>query len=162
MTWRDAFLAQARSDAGVRRVLNHQQVAYSHQLHYLQMMTEKISKAVLTPAGSVEPPRPSHVQFVRCLRLLRNMPQIRRMLGYEHAESYRAMIDSFLPLARQIEQLAPSEAGFTQPNPEYPWRSLADQTILVPAEFDFPAFNAMNTRLGLLVDFIERLMRIPL
>jgi len=66
MTWRDAFLAQARSDAEIRRLLNRQRTAYSHQLHYLQMLTEKLAKGLMAPVDGA-PPAPTHSAFVRCL-----------------------------------------------------------------------------------------------
>ena len=118
MTWREAFLAQARADAKVRELLNRAQAAYSHQLHYLQMVTEKLAKALMCTQNA--PPKATHSAFVSGLRSLKGRPDIRRRLGYDNKESFYAFINSLLPLADKLERLAPNFAGFTQPNPEYP------------------------------------------
>jgi hypothetical protein len=47
MSWRAAFPIQARSDDNVRKLLNQSKIEYSHQLHYLQMGTEKLVKKLL-------------------------------------------------------------------------------------------------------------------
>lgn len=61
MTWREAFLNQARSDAEIRRLLNRERTEYSHQLHYLQMVTEKLAKglaAAITQRNARRPHAP--------------------------------------------------------------------------------------------------------
>lgn len=72
------------------------------------------------------------------------------------------MIDSLLPLARQIEQLAPSEAGNYQANPEYPWQALADQEVYVPAEYAFSEFDPKSTQMVKLIRLLENLMKLQI
>jgi hypothetical protein len=122
MTWRDAFLRQARSDYAVWQKLGTPGVEYSHRLHYLQMVAEKLAKGLLCDPGSATPPAPTHAAFVRLLQVLKTRPEIRRQLGYTDASVFKRFLDSLLDLGAKIEGLAPSAAGFAHPNPEYPWR----------------------------------------
>lgn len=159
MSWRTAFLAQARSDAAIRRLLNRERTEYSHQLHYLQMMTEKLAKSLLASAGP-DPPATDHAAFVRCLQVLKGRPELRRQLGYQDRAIFRKYIDSLLPLARQVERLAPNFAKTSQPNPEYPWQPAPDAPVITPAEYRFPGFDPLKPQMIKLVDLIERLLRI--
>src|SRR5687767_9507415 len=139
MTWREAFLAQTRGDARVREILNREKAAYSHQLHYFQMVAEKLAKALMCTENA--PPKASHSAFVNGLRSLKGRPDIRRKLGYANKESFYAFIDSLLPLADKLERLAPNFAGFTQPNAEYPWQATKSGPVVAPVDFDFPEFD---------------------
>src|SRR5579863_5087681 len=141
MNWRDAFLRQARSENEIRRRLNERNVEYSHRLHYLQMVTEKLAKAGLARPGDVNPPKTSHNAFVRYLRTLKGQSTIRLQLGYTNRIAFGNFIDSILPQALKIEHLAPSAAGMSQPNSEYPWRDARTGDILAPVDFDFPEFS---------------------
>ncbi len=49
MDWRTANLTQARSDFEMLQTLSRQQAPPCHQLHYLQMSTEKLAKGFSTP-----------------------------------------------------------------------------------------------------------------
>jgi hypothetical protein len=160
VSWRDSFLRQARSDDNVRRRLDDPLVEYSHRLHYFQMVAEKLAKGFMTGPEEAEPPRASHNAFVRLLQTVKGRPDIRRQLGYDDAVVFRAFIDSLLDLADQIERLAPSAAGFTQPNPEYPWRDPATNTIHVPAEFDFQLFDPRNPKMIKMERLLQALLRI--
>ena len=147
MSWGDAFLRQARGDDEIRRLLNRSDVAYSHRLHYLQMVTEKLAKGLQADTTAAEPPLPSHRAFVRLLQVLKGRPDVRRWLGFADRTSFRASIDSLLGLARHVENLAPSSAGFTHPNPEYPWRDPTDGTIHAPVDFQFELFDPRDPRM---------------
>lgn len=159
MSWSVAFFRQARSDNAVRRRLNHPDVEYSHRLQYLQMTTEKLAKGFASTSTAEQPPPPSHKAFVRLLQTLKVRPEIRRRLGYADAARFRAFIDSLLPLAEQIEDLAPSSAGQSRPNPEYPWADPVTGIIHVPAEFRFAMFDPRNTRMIKLEQLVESLIR---
>ncbi len=159
MNWREAFLAQARSDAEIRVLLNRKRCDYSHQLHYLQMVTEKLAKGLLAPQKNA-PPAKTHAGFVRLLHHIRGRPDLRRQLGYKERSVFRSFINSLLPLAEQIQRLAPSYAGFSQPNPEYPWQPKADGQVVYPASFAFPVFNPKHAHMVKLVRLVENLLRI--
>lgn len=159
MNWREAFLAQARSDAAIRVLLNREGCEYSHQLHYLQMMTEKLAKGLMAPRNNA-PPVKTHAAFVRCLQHIKGRPDLRRRLGYRERSVFRSFIDSLLPLASEIERLAPNFSGTTQPNPEYPWQPKVDDEVVCPASFSFPVFNPKQTHMIRLVRLVENLLRI--
>ena len=161
MTWRQAFLAQAHSDDAVRRRLNRDpEVAECHQLHYLQVATEKLAKAYSCPPSG-GPPSQTHKGFVRLLQMLKDRPDLRRRLGYgTDTASFRRLIDSLLPLADEIERLAPSLAGLSQPNPEYPWFDSGAEELVAPADFAFTAFDAANPKMVKLQGLIKALLSV--
>ena len=163
MSWGQAFLDQARSDDRVRRLLNAGGTTpYCHQLHYLQMSTEKLAKAYGTPPNG-EPPPPVHEGLVNLLRLVRRSPDLRRRLGFgRDTASFDRFIVSLLPLARAIERLAPSFAGTTQPNPEYPWLDVATGRVVAPEAFAFPTFGATAQRMVRLQGLVDKLLVLDL
>ena len=77
---------QTRADYSVLRLLRSQNALPCHQLHYLQMVTEKLGKAYFwrTP----HPPRTTHASFVRFLQALddrqpsANVNRIAQLLGF--------------------------------------------------------------------------------
>src|SRR5690349_17478881 len=117
MSWRDAFLRQARSENAVRLRLNDPEVEYSHRLHYTQMVAEKLAKGLQVRPDETDPPPTTHRALVRLLQVLKGRAEARRQLGYGDAAVFKAFIDSILPLAAEIEGLAPAVAGITHPNP---------------------------------------------
>jgi hypothetical protein len=160
MTWRSAFLQQARSDNAIRRLLNREKAAYSHQLHYLQMTAEKLAKGVMTPENSMDGPRVSHAALVRALQILRIRPDIRRQLQFASAAAFGSYIDSILPIAHRIERLAPNLAGKTRPNPEYPWKPRSNAEVFAPCDYAFADFRPSNVSIVRLVQLIESLLTI--
>ena len=160
MDWREAFLHQAKSDHMVWGKLNQARTEYSHQLHYVQMVTEKLAKGFLAKPGSTTPPRTVHAAFVRMLRLIKGRPDIRRQLGYKDAAVFASYINSLLPLADSIEKLAPASAGTTLPNPEYPWEDRSSHEVTAPALFAFPDFDPRESRMAKMVKLIQQLLRI--
>ena len=140
MSWRIAYFIQAQNDYGVFRELKRRaDIAMCQKLHYLQMATEKLAKAFLSPPSGARPPR-VHTALVRFLRMSKGRPEIRRQLGFEkNYRAYCTYIDSFLDLARRIEGLAPV-GGEERVNPEYPWADIAGN-VLCPASYAFPEFG---------------------
>jgi hypothetical protein len=160
MSWREAFFAQALSEYAVRQQLNNAKVEYSHQLHYVQMVTEKLAKAYAVSMARDAPPVVSHAAFVRLLQTTKSRPEIRHQLGYEDAASFRQFIDSLLPLAERIERLAPNFAGTTNPNPEYPWEDRATGQVIAPVQFEFPEFDAKSPQMVKLERLLGALIRL--
>ena len=74
--WDKAFLVQARSDWEIFRLLDSQRFCERcHCLHYLQMSTEKLAKAIMSRQhGGAKAPRKHHV-FVQMLRSSRKAPR---------------------------------------------------------------------------------------
>jgi hypothetical protein len=164
MDWHEAYLAQARSDYAVLKRLDKSDVPYCHRLHYLQMVSEKLGKAVLTPAGSNQPAPKVHRFLVRMLQTLKGDPVIRRRLKYgTNVGAFRNYIDSLLDLAAKIERLSPDQAGYVLPNPEYPWWT--DKTksqVVAPTDYDFPAFNPRDQKMTLMNLLLEELIKLPI
>jgi hypothetical protein len=114
---------QAKSDLSVLILLRRQGAAPCHQLHYLQMVTEKLAKAYFWRSGT--PPPKSHAGFVQFMRRLGSVPTQSRLLiakvfGFRRFADFQHWISGVLPLAYSLEILAPANA-FDGPNPEYPW-----------------------------------------
>ena len=136
---------QTRSDHDVLRLLRRQGAAPCHQLHYLQMVTEKLGKAYFWRSGSA-PPK-SHVSFVRFLQALDNrthteVDRIAGLLGFGSANQFESWISTITPLAYDLERIAPALAGDNGPNPEYPWPRRAPTHT--PTSYDFQIWKALT------------------
>jgi hypothetical protein len=160
MNWREAFIEQARSDNRIRKLLNKEGVEYAHQLHYVQMTTEKLARGFL--ANPQNQPGNTHVGFVRYLQVLKGRPEIRRQLGYKDSAVFTSYVNSLLPLARDVERLAPALAGRTSPNPEYPWQDSHSGDVLVPATFHFPMFSQRDMQMTKLMKLLDSLLEIAI
>jgi hypothetical protein len=130
------FLVQARSDFKIFKLLREkcesQELPPCHALHYLQMATEKLAKARAWKDGPIGE---SHLAFDGFLKGLKSNRQVQKQLGYEGKnESWRQLIRKSGPLAKAVEDLAPSIAK-DGPNPEYPWPRAAPR--YAPAEYEF-------------------------
>jgi hypothetical protein len=129
---------QASSDHSVLLLLRRQAANPCHQLHYLQMVTEKLGKAYFWRSGKA--PRKSHASFVRFLQALDDRPdpdrsRIAGCLGFGRAQDLENWIPTITPLAYDLERLAPALAGDNGPNPEYPWPRTAPSDAPVNYQF---------------------------
>lgn len=161
MTWREAFLRQAESDYRVFQRFNRSgdSVPVCQQLHYLQMSTEKLAKALSCPQGG-DPPKTTHAAFARFLRISKGRPELQRALGYEgNHNAFVSYIDSLLPLAERIEALAPEGKRLDRPNPEYPWNSLAS-SVVAPVDHGFEDIWGDVSGINKLKMLIAHLLRI--
>jgi hypothetical protein len=139
------FLVQARTDFVVFELFHsHAELPPCHALHYLQMATEMLGKAHV---WRQDPPSNSHRAFVGFLRSPSSNRRAQRQLGFEgHNENWRHLIRKSIPLAEQIEDLAPALSP-DGPNPEYPWPRHAPQAA--PAEHEFDIWQVLqNTTQG--------------
>ena len=162
MTWRAAFLRQARADDEVRRLLNREGAARCHQLHYLQMCTEKLAKAHHANASGDEPPPMIHGVLVSFLQSLRQQPGVRLALGYRSRRKFDALVLSVLPIAREVERLAPASAGRGQANAEYPWHDAATSQVVAPVDHPFPVLTENLPAVRRLQFLIDRLLLMDL
>ncbi len=155
MDWRTALFEQAHSDYEILQLLSRENAAFCHQLHYLQMATEKLAKGFSTPPGGPQPPK-VHRAFVGFLRLARSNRQLRQACncGPGQIEAY---IASLLPLARLIEDLAPANAG-EGPNAEYPWQEPG--TVVAPVSHHFPEFRFTGRNMLNMLKFLDRCFQI--
>ena len=159
MTWRAAFIMQARHEYAVYRQLSQQGASFCDQLHYLQMATEKLARGYLANPSDRQPPAFTHAGIVRMLQHLKSDHAVRHRLGYSSGRAFRNYLDSLLGTALRVQSLVPAVAGSTQPNPEYPWLDKATNVIQVPSRFDFTTFSEFkNARSSRFLKLIDQLM----
>jgi len=121
--FQELWWEQCRSDHEVAILLRRNAALACHQLHYLQMTTEKLAKAYFWRSGN--PPRRTHVGFVQFMRALGGVQQSQRprvinALGFGTWTEFQTWIRRTLPMIYDLERLAPDLAQ-DGPNPEYPW-----------------------------------------
>ena len=120
MTQQEAFLAQARSDYDVyKRLKNVDGLPACHWLHYLQMATEKLAKAIRMAFWATGADKESHVAFSKLLGVLQNAPQTAAALKMKSA-AFKQLCRRTQPIIDEIERLAPAVGS--GPNVEYPWQ----------------------------------------
>ena len=157
--WADAFLEQARSDWQMWEIIRQQELPDCHELHYIQMTCEKLGKAFLIAGGTISPSqaKASHVAFKRFLQVASRHPKLRSLLKM-NASQFRAHIKQLLPIAENIERLAPALAQ-DGPNVEYPWES-PDRQIHTPVNYIFSAIHELRRPAGAnlikIVDLVQR------
>ena len=144
--WAEAYLVQARSDfAAYGRLADEPGFPFCHSLHHLQMATEKLGKAIGLKSGwPLERVRTTHAAFVPALRLLWSGP-LPAHLEMERKALWRR-IQGLLPLAHEVQSLAPDLAG-AGPNAEYPWGTNASD-VRAPASYEFPLWHMLKQPMG--------------
>jgi hypothetical protein len=147
MMWANAYLEQARSDWVTRELIAQIPCATCHELHYLQMTTEKLGKAVLLRGKTTDMRGlgKTHHAFVRFLRLAARNHNLQRKLCM-HGVQLQQYILGVLPIADQIEHLAPTLAR-DGPNPEYPWE-IPSGGVIAPASYAFPVTGQLQEAQG--------------
>lgn len=122
------------------------------------MATEKLAKGYLC-SGKSKPPAKTHYALVRLLKTIKGRPDIRVALGYQADYSaFATYIDSILPFAEQVEQLAPVGGNFDKLNPEYPWKS-SSGTVLCPSNYCYSEFPMTDIiRFSTLIGHLVRVM----
>jgi hypothetical protein len=136
---------QTRSDHEILQLLRRHRVRPCHQLHYLQMITEKLGKAYFWRTG--RPPRMSHASLVRFLQALENRStdertRIAHLFGFGRAHDFGNWMPTIMPLAHALERLAPDLAGYDGPNAEYPWPH--DEPRFAPVSFEFDIWRHLT------------------
>ena len=97
--YQNLWWRQTRSDHSVLLLLRRRGANPCHQLHYLQMVAEKLGKAYFWRSG--RPPRKSHASFVRFIQALDDRPEpdrtrIAEFLGFSsNTVELRADVQSF-------------------------------------------------------------------
>jgi hypothetical protein len=152
---------QAKSDYDLFIRLRRMGVEQCHLLHYLQMTTEKLSKAYFWRTKKT-PPK-IHTGFVRFLKALlvrnpREISHIAKLFGFTRPDDMDRWVSRIHTLAYQLQNTAPAEAG-DGPNPEYPWPH--DSPKHCPAGYEFPLWRQLaDTGEGRkLMDFIGTAVR---
>jgi hypothetical protein len=148
---------QAQSDHALFVKLRRSGEHECHLLHYLQMATEKLSKAYLWRSGHA--PAKAHTGFVRFLKALldrrADLDRIAKILGFGRREDLDKWVRNVQTLAYSLQNIAPAEAG-NGPNPEYPWPHEAPADCPIGHRFDLWK-QLTNTGQGRkLIEIIER------
>lgn len=140
--WQMAFLKQAMADWEAYQRTRQAVWPNSYRLLFLQMATEKLSKAVLIAShSSLETITQSHAAFVMFMRIAGNNRKLQNVLRLKKSQQ-RAQFKTLLPLAHEIERLAPALAQ-SGPNPEYPWQDKSG-SILAPVDYPFPLMQRLH------------------
>jgi len=140
--WQTAFLRQAKSDWEAYQKTTESEWPDCQRLHYLQMVTEKLSKAFLVVGDTkLENLTSSHAAFVKFIRIMSVNRNLQSALGMKKSPQ-KAKFKALLPLAREIELLAPALAQ-GGPNPEYPWEDPSGG-VLAPADHSFPLMQRLQ------------------
>lgn len=140
---------QASSDIELFVRLRQSGAQECHLLHYLQMASEKISKAYFWRSGHA-PPK-THTGFFRFLKALLDRPQrdlerISNSFGFARSADFEIWVKRVQPLAYALQNIAPAEAN-DGPNPEYPWPHASP--ISCPTDHKFDLWNKLlNTGQG--------------
>ncbi len=134
---------QAQSDHDVFVHLRRTGAGECHRLHYLQMATEKLSKAYLWRSGHA-PPK-SHTGLVRFLRALLDrrgeLDRIAIIFEFGPSVDLDRWVRNVRTLAYELQNIAPAEAG-DGPNPEYPWPHQAP--VHCPADHEFNLWRQLE------------------
>jgi hypothetical protein len=148
-----AFHAQARSDWEVYELLSRvpSGLPKCHELHYLQMACEKLSKAyrLRQPAANVDEIATHHVGFLKFINDYVRSPAMKARYAGK-ASAHKAMCKEAGKIAREIEKLAPAvDRAWSPENAEYPWeRGNWDEgngTVLVPCSYPYPSLSLLRT-----------------
>lgn len=129
-----AFAVQACSDFEARDRLIEADLPECHQLHYLQMASEKVAKAhYLARGDNPDALQTSHAYIAKAVPII-----VRDTLGRTEGAKPAWILNAVRELARQIELLAPSvDASGTVPaNCEYPWQD-AQGRVHAPCRHSF-------------------------
>ncbi len=121
--YQELWWEQSRSDHLILLLLRRNAADSCHQLHYLQMATEKLAKAYFWRTGS--PPPKLHVGFVQFMRSLGGVQPARQnsiatALGFKKFAEFQSWARMVMPMVYELERLAPA-LSLDGPNPEYPW-----------------------------------------
>lgn len=162
MKWHEAYFEQARSDHEIFMKLNDPSVEDCHRLHYLQMTTEKLSKALMSNFSNQNTaPIKTHKSVVKMLKVIKQRPEISRQLRYRNHASFSSYINGLLPFAEQVERLAPALA-MDQENPEYPWQYLHSSDVIAPSKHSFKVFDPKSSKVGQFTNLLRSLLKISL
>jgi hypothetical protein len=144
-SYQSLWWEQTRSDHTIWQSLRRAGAAPCHQLHYLQMVTEKLGKAYFWRSRRAPPT--SHASFVRFLQALDDRPdadvtRIAAILGFGRAQDFENWTRTITPLAYDLERLAPALAGKNGPNTEYPWPHTGP--ACAPISYQFPIWEQLT------------------
>src|SRR5271167_1318154 len=101
------YLVQARSDWSIFQLLKRQAVC--QQLHYLQMVTEKLGKAFFWRGPGAQ--NLGHAAFSRFVRAIAANRRVAELIGFPDIASFREWCNDISNLAYTLERLVPALAN---------------------------------------------------
>ncbi len=133
--YQQVWWEQTRADHVILQLLRREGAAPCHQLHYLQMVTEKLGKAYFWRTG--RPPRTTHASLVRFLQALNDRAspdadRIARLLGFGRSQD----LQNWIPL-KPSRFVAGGSKGPAQPAVKCRGRKYL--RIIYRPEYTFPA-----------------------
>ncbi|MBI4580695.1 MAG: hypothetical protein HY718_13395 [Planctomycetes bacterium] len=133
----------------------------AHALHFLQMATENIAKAIFLRSGNTGWDKYTHRAFSAIPHHLRAR-HIAARLGWRDFDAYKRFLRDVRSLCREIEELHPQVGSIVEKaNVEYPWPgrdSLGNEIWYVPAHYSFRLLSRMRKPLGVqLIRFLHLL-----
>lgn len=161
MTEHRAHLEQGRSQLQLYEFLaarDANEAPEAHTLHFLQMATENIAKAILLRSNPGWD-KYRHAVFAAIPHHLRAR-HIAKTLGWTDFKAYQRFLSDVMPLCQEIEKLHPQGGSgeIERSNVEYPWlgRDRDGREIwLVPAAYEFGLLSRMRRSLGMrLINFL--------
>jgi hypothetical protein len=166
--WAIAYLKQARADFSMfLQLKDDEDVNLCHALHFLQMATEKLSKAALLFGGGfrLKDVSSTHLVFVEMLIKFKKHSGLANRLGFAgkgrgDTAALEKHIQSLLPLAHWIEQLVPTSES--TPNCEYPWlvptNLPPDERVVAPCDHLFVDWQPTELKLIRLLSLIRQIL----
>jgi hypothetical protein len=110
------------------------------------MATEKLGKAYFLASGAaIDNVQTSHLAFTKFLRIIALNSYLQEALGMTAAQ-LRAHVRKLLPLAHDIEKLAPALAAGGV-NAEYPWM-IPDGRVMAPLLHAFSLSDNLRAKRG--------------
>jgi hypothetical protein len=152
-SWARAYARQALSDLDAREALVEAGTHKCHRLHFLQMASEKVSKAHLTKANGHDNVRKRHDYVAK------HLPTIARIFyaAMNDGNEIRSWeIGEIRRLAKEIEVLSPACDGgdLREDNSEYPWED-GRGSICIPCEYSFPRIDDESRAIVRLIRLIR-------
>jgi len=150
--WRKAFALQALSDLAARDKLAEACAELCHQLHFLQMASEKVCKAHRIEAEGYEKLKNRHDVIAKTLPVL-----AKQVFSSEyHFDPKHGQRGAIQRIAREIELLSPSCDRETRPdNSEYPWLNVKGE-VQAPCLYSFSSLMEDRRTLIQIIQVIRR------
>lgn len=155
MNWKEGFYCQAESDFKTYQILNRNKVAVCHQIHYLQMAFEKISKAHLAPSGNRRP-KPDHRVLNKFIDRIKTNSLFCKKLGYTNSQ-FSAIINQIRPIVDFLESVIPRADQEEVVSAEYPWKNIRTG-VVAPCLYDFQEFGHSSCLITTFTRFFERVI----
>lgn len=156
MSWKSAFYKQAKNDFETFKFLRFHNKEACHQLHYLQMTFEKISKAHLASSDGSRP-KPVPSVLLKFIDHLKRNRYYREQLGNSQKQ-FETVLRKVRPMAQYLEEIVPKANNETSESTEYPWIGI-NHELIVPCNHHFSSHYQNESVFMPFIQFVERLLQ---